>query len=335
MTSGYDKRTRLSGPVQFRSVDPYLSSNYGGKMLTTSEQVISFRDDVQGVRLDPSAVDIYHGFFKSSGAVADYLNPGPRLLSQMEAAGLAEKSDYKSLDGFGFDNGHPFEHVKSSAKTSLRGLAYNWTPSGRGSGLPRVSGGPVWVGRTTVPISEELRMPFLFDNGRTFDSKRAIPALMSSDLESYGTRAMSLTAPAVPHVSLSASIGELLLGLPSVPGYSLLKSGALGSAGSEYLNMVFGILPTLDDATKFGKVLRNLSVALHQYRRDVGRRVRRSFVYPTIQKGEIFEGLTSSCYAGNSAQFLGFSKQTDYGTGSTSGGTLGDFSASTDRKSVV
>jgi hypothetical protein len=340
MTSGYDLRQRLSGPQQYYSVDPvsHLVENRG-KFLTSSEQVTSFRSDTRGTRLEPSQVDPFMGFFrKSNYGLAEYMNPGPQLLSKLEAAGLAQESDYVSVDGNRLDNGHPFQSVKQSVRTSLRGLRNDYVAQNMTS-LHRV-GGPIFHTRVEVNSAASGRMPFRFAldplyGTRICKSDVGIPApdLTNDDLPSYGTKAMSLCAPSVPHVSLVASVGELLQGLPAVPGYALLRSGAFSTSGDEYLNWVFGILPTLSDARKFAETLNSLSLSLYQLRRDEGKRVRRSFTFPVEQKTEIFApaDLGRAEVGASSYGRLGFSQISYPGdTGSSSLGYLGDFRGNTE-----
>lgn len=325
MTAGYDRRSRYARPISYSLKNSSnTATQYAGVFKQSSEQVISYRDDVKGTPLKPSDVDLYNGFFTRSHDIADYLNPGPQLLKNLEAAGLAVKSDYKSLDGEGLDNGHPFTSTKSSVSTSLQGLGNFYKPQGL---TVRRRGGPIYHSRVIVNSTASSRMPFSFDpaggNSRTFVPRYGLPVTGTDDLASYGTRAITLCAPSVPHVSMTAALGELALGLPALPGISLIKSGAFGSAGSEYLNIVFGILPTISDAQKIGKVLRDLTISLHQYRRDAGKRVRRNFVFPTMTSSEIFTSsdIESSNVVCANGGVLGFQQNTSSGT--TSSGTAG------------
>jgi hypothetical protein len=175
-------------------------------------------------------------------------------------------------------------------------------------------------------------MPFPFpeQSGVGTRQLRANAGLALPDLgrlQSDATKAIQLCAPAVPHVSLTASIGELFAGLPLLPGQSLLKGINSAAYGDEYLNLVFGLLPTLSDAKKFSSTMRDLSLKLWQLRRDAGRRVRRSWGYPLEQRAEVFgasELSNVNLYAANSGS-LGFKQVTDYG-GSSTTGSLGNFS---------
>lgn len=337
MTSGYDLRTRLTKPQKYFAVNPatHVVMNTG-RFLTSSEQVISFRNDTKGTRLDPSQVDIYNGFFRRGNALAEYLNPGPHLLAKLEAAGLAQDSDYVSVDGNTLDNGHPFQSVKQSVQSSLRGLRNDYVASNQTS-LHTV-GGPIYHWNVEVSSAAQSRMPFQFENNgvvgtRAIRSNQGIPLPTTDDLPSYGTRAMTLCAPSVPHVSLTASLGELAMGLPAIPGYALLRSGAFGSTGNEYLNMVFGIIPTLSDAKELSTVLKDLSTSLYQLRRDEGKRVRRSFHFPTEQRAEIFTSadLASANIAAASYGRLGFANRPGVGDGGSSSlGDLGAFRTTTE-----
>jgi len=339
MTSGYDRRSRLGTPQDFTCIDPATHLVvYRGRFKTSSEQVTSFRSNTTGTRLEPRDVDPYMGFFqKNNLGIAEYLNPGPQLLSTLEAAGLAQESDYVSVDGNRLDNGHPFLSVKSSVQTSLRGQRNRWVAPGFPDSMARV-GGPVYHTEVGIRSGPDSRMPFRFpqSGGGTrfiypWTALNAPAQDTADDLASYGTRAISLCAPAVPHISMTASVGELLAGLPQIPGYALLRSGAFGSAGDEYLNTVFGIIPTLSDAKKIAGTLKKMSIALHQLRRDEGKRVRRGFKFPAQIKTEIFEpsdverGRIGAGLYGS----LGFQTQTYQGGGSSTLDGLGEFAGST------
>lgn len=314
MIPGYDKRTRVNDASPFW-VGKYDSNAamYAGRQFRSQEQVVSFRNNVTGTPIRAEDVDIYRGFFKqNSNAMADYLNPGPRLLASLEASGLAEKSDYQSLNGQGLDNGHPFTSTRTSVRSSMQGTGYNFYPTNfvHNSGNLHV-GGPIYHANQRLTTSGVAKLPFRFQNpngtvSAVFTPDSILVPKDADDLPSYGTRAIGLCAPSLPHASLTAVLGELALGLPALPGYSLIRSGAFGSAGDEYLNLVFGVIPTISDAKKMARVLKDMSHSLYQLRRDVGKRVRRSFVFPEMRQVDILGpsdlGL-SVCAVGNSGSF--------------------------------
>jgi hypothetical protein len=71
-----------------------------------------------------------------------------------------------------------------------------------------------------------------------------------SGLSSLGASAVARSIPDIPTFSLFRFIGELLTGLPKAPLQSLLKSGKTSAIGDEYLNVQFGILPTISDTQR-------------------------------------------------------------------------------------
>jgi hypothetical protein len=70
-------------------------------------------------------------------------------------------------------------------------------------------------------------------------------------LKSLGATAIAKSLPDVPDFSLARFIGELRAGLPKVPLNELRKSQRkVSTLGSEYLNVQFGLLPTISDVSK-------------------------------------------------------------------------------------
>lgn len=290
MTSGYDRRARKGDPLPYRLWDNNGVLLRAGDSPRKSESVTSYRSDVSGTRLDSREVDLYGGFLRRE-SMADYFNPGPRLLAQLEASGLSQESDYVSLTGNGLDNGHPFEKTSQVVNTSLR-RTVSYRPNGQPDTV-RYSGSPVSIQVMPLGTSAVTRMPFKFGGGSTALQNSfnlsAMPSPSTDRLKSDGTRMLTALAPASPQVSITASLLELLLGLPAIPG-TLLSKLSIGGFGDEYLNTVFGLMPTYDDAVKIAKELRDVSLKLHQIRRDEGRRVRRKDKLPVESKSEIFTG---------------------------------------------
>jgi len=134
-------------------------------------------------------------------------------------------------------------------------------------------------------------MPFEF-GGTTVDQRKIFTPLLitpptADRLKSDGTSLLTILSPASPQVSVTAALLELTLGFPAIPGH-ILSNLSIGGFGDEYLNAVFGLMPTYDDAVKIAKELRDISMKLHQIRRDQGRRVRRKGKLPVQSKSEIF-----------------------------------------------
>ena len=100
MTSGYDKRQRFSNRQRFLlERDPRDNGvgpgNTSGSYALVSEEVVSFRDDViEAKRVPEDEVDPFlAGYHRSPGGIADYFDPGRRLLQNMENSGLLTESD--------------------------------------------------------------------------------------------------------------------------------------------------------------------------------------------------------------------------------------------------
>lgn len=324
MTSGYDSRSRFSTRQKFQQGRKGYPSSFAGSFARVSENVVSYRDNVQeSNRVPAEEVDIYNGFNQSPGGLSDYLNPGPRLLSELEASGLVTDDDYKNISRGGIvDNGHPFETTRHEFQTSWR-KPIEYVPFGF-SANNRYVGYPCSVGVTQLSSTGLAKSPFFFGSnlsgGSRYIFNAGLPLPTSSDLAALGTRAISLCAPAVPEVSASSIFGELARDLPAFPGSTLLRSLQMSGFGDEYLNLVFGLIPTLADAKRLAKVLSTYTQRLHQLRRDAGRPVRRTWSFPQVTRAEI---LTGADLVGSNTQVIvgqqvGFDRKYSVGSGSSS-----------------
>jgi len=106
----------------------------------------------------------------------------------------------------------------------------------------------------------------------------------SMDL-SKGTRAMRETMPTKSAANLAQGISELLVDLPRLPLASLHEAQNLVKdtpkvIGEEFLNQVFGWIPTVNDVVKICRAISKSRDILEQYERDSGRQVRRQYKYP-------------------------------------------------------
>lgn len=113
----------------------------------------------------------------------------------------------------------------------------------------------------------------------------------TSDLDPYGTNAISACAPTNSMAALSTALGELYKdGLPSIPILRSLKNrtSVLKALGSEFLNVEFGWLPLVESAKEVAESVQKARDIINQYHRDAGRNVRREFHFPTERKVETF-----------------------------------------------
>jgi hypothetical protein len=128
------------------------------------------------------------------------------------------------------------------------------------------------------------------NTGFTSTSQRLVP--MPQDLSSSraslvtkGTIAVAACAPQNQLADAASFVGELLNDVPALPGVHLWESRlkaleiAAKSSG-EFLNVVFGILPTISDMQSFLKAAHKIDRAIDQYVKNAGRPVRRRFTFP-------------------------------------------------------
>lgn len=106
----------------------------------------------------------------------------------------------------------------------------------------------------------------------------------------YGPRAIKATAPTNPNVDLVNALAELKReGLPRLPGMQSLESrtGRAREAGGEHLNIEFGWKPILSDLMAFKESLLKHKRILKQFQRDAGKKIRRSYTFPTINEADM------------------------------------------------
>lgn len=104
-----------------------------------------------------------------------------------------------------------------------------------------------------------------------------------SQLDAFGTTAISRTIPTAPSADLSVFLGELLReGVPKVVGAAALKNKFRNSRdiGGEYLNVQFGWLPFVSELRDISAAIASQEKRFAQLMRDSGRLVRRRFDWP-------------------------------------------------------
>jgi hypothetical protein len=111
--------------------------------------------------------------------------------------------------------------------------------------------------------------------GTTFPGWNSIVSdKQTSRLHALGNRAISESSPTAPEAGLVTLVGELS-SLPLIPGLQSFRSFTPRSAGSEYLNVEFGIKPLIRDIQTLAQAVLSSKKLVEQYRRDAGRVVRR------------------------------------------------------------
>lgn len=139
--------------------------------------------------------------------------------------------------------------------------------------------GPVYPDNATYTVAHKLGT----QQADAFPSFPSNTGLSKAELAQYGASFISQTIPTIPEVSISTSVGELFAGLPKLPLTALYESRKIASLGNEYLNLQFGIEPTVRDTTS---ILMHTKVAeerLRQLRNMSGSDVRRRRTLPKVQ----------------------------------------------------
>lgn len=110
-----------------------------------------------------------------------------------------------------------------------------------------------------------------------------VPLSLPADLDWYGTKAISQTAPTNPHSQLTQSLIELKReGLPKLLGAQAARKSELltKKVGGEHLNWQFGVKPLARDIADIALVISQRDRLVRQYLRDAGNTVRRTMSFP-------------------------------------------------------
>lgn len=111
------------------------------------------------------------------------------------------------------------------------------------------------------------------------------------ELIARGTKFISQTIPTNPVAGVATFLGELREGLPKIPGRAVWQAQDLADlsrkAGSEYLNVSFGILPMVADVVKMARAVKESEKTISQYVRNSGRHVRRRASLPAVTTTEV------------------------------------------------
>lgn len=114
------------------------------------------------------------------------------------------------------------------------------------------------------------------------------PAPISNlELTAFGTSAIANTAPTNPLVDTSTALAELVSGLPAIPGHVKGNSSVAGHAGGQFLNIQFGIVPSVNEMKDFRSAAEKAEKHIQQLRRDNGKLVRRRFDAAVKEEPEV------------------------------------------------
>lgn len=176
------------------------------------------------------------------------------------------------------DNGHSFLTREAAVFTTCNhGTFYN-------ANALYVFGGPIYASGAVVASAQRYRMPFWF-GGTSAVSVRGLDYVGApGDLATYGKRAIEILIPGIPKTSAFVAVGELLVGWPKIIGHTFEKLGTipdllLKHSSEEFLNIVFGIVPTVQDLQGLVTQLSRATQTLLQLERDSGLGVRRNMKF--------------------------------------------------------
>jgi hypothetical protein len=108
---------------------------------------------------------------------------------------------------------------------------------------------------------------------RTHDVWTTDDSLNKSELQVLGEKLMLSVVPTSAAFNAVTALGEPISdgGFFGLPGRSLYEA----NPGGEFLNLQFGILPTISDIQNFNTALETYSRVIKQYRRDANKVIRR------------------------------------------------------------
>jgi hypothetical protein len=177
-----------------------------------------------------------------------------------------------------YDTGHAFSTVKRTLKRNVPMFFYK---NPYGSVLYNMYG----------PVTHTSLLSIIAND------YPVIPIWASAN--SDGNKAISMTYPTKPEVSLAQTIVELKReGLPSLFGSQIasMKGSAARAIGGEFLNSVFGWTPLISDLDKLLKSVVSSSKTIQQMKRDSGKQVRRKYHFPEVRevvKSTIVKGVAN------------------------------------------
>lgn len=265
------------------------------KCAFVTESVLSFRSDDsynEGIFVPDYVADPYSWFIKNTNsqkrerAIKKYGERHIRHKYQAKGTNLPVSAvSNNPLE----DTGHTFLLKKETYTGSALGNAYTWYDRPLMSSS-QITGGPITALGATIGQYETYRMPFSFTGVSASFSRPIAPPQVAADY--YSQRSIARMAPNRPEISLTAILGELREGLPSLPGILLLRSRVkslrnkvpaklakktLKKSASEFVNLNFGVVPLVSDIIAIASTLLHITEILEQYDRDSHKGVRRRF----------------------------------------------------------
>jgi hypothetical protein len=295
-TSGYGRQRRNVRPIDSSFIEVSTGlTQYKSAAFGESQETISYRSDIAGEPYLESDIDPYAWFLQDLAARKLASNGETRSVTDLSVDGkIIAYSPHR-------DNGHAFRTQKRTARTSVR-KGYCYASYGK-----QFYGGPFFaLGAQVIPDQRGDDGGFrLSANG--YNEVASIPYIgHQTDLTAFGQKAITVLAPGFSRISVFASIGELVAGFPKLFGEAIysevrraskhretrftgIVSASKGAAG-EFLNIIFGVSPTLQDVSKFVDSMQSATETLLQLQADSGHGVRRRMNFTMDQKEVTYSG---------------------------------------------
>lgn len=241
---------------------PYVTWSRSGPVVNRSGTLVANRN--QSIPLVPSS---YVDGNESVYSFRTRDQSGGRL-AEGELSGKDLRKELRNQYRTRYDNGHEFRSAKTRRVFTTPSVVATRTNT---SGTFYEYRGPVWPAY----------------------SGAVYPAMPSpSGVDSDGARAIAATIPTAPEAGFAQFVGELREKLPQIVGAETLKKG-IGprSAGSEYLNLEFGLKPFINDLNELCRSIKKANKTAQQMKRDSGKTIRRG---TTVRDERTFSDFTST-----------------------------------------
>jgi len=229
--------------------------------------------------------DLLH-FHSSDSARMDYVNSYRTGVSDLDSISRLFLGNERRNAKVRGDTGHEFDLMKFTAKTNPR---YEYLESYFDDSAGRKYWGyrgPIGLFNGGIGTESTTSFEGLGSNGFTTG------AITDVDI-ALGARAIAACAPTKSEASIAASLLELKDGFPKMLGRNLKDGSGPQAIGSEYLNYIFGWLPTISDVKQIAIAMVNANKIILQYERDADKIVRRRFSFP---KNDQTRSATDSLY---------------------------------------
>lgn len=190
---------------------------------------------------------------------------GGRQLTTSEGHPFRHRDKRGPLKDIGGDFFTTKSYIASSgaSKAQLRGLS-------DGNLMESEFRGGVWIQPRVDPVTQLTAFPASLHSS-------------SNALDALGATAVAQCSPTNQAAAASTFLGEMVKDrFPGVPALNLWtkRANALVQAGDEFLNIVFGWAPMVEDVLNISKAISQADETLNQYVRDSGKVVRRQFYFP-------------------------------------------------------